>query len=363
MQLLPVDTNMDNKAGIIDSRRLKEAELKGDLFTYLLLLLCENGNIRNNEKCFGGQDSNINDILSHVNMNENNDQNMEGENIVLQKELSGTIVEDMDQPSELVDISKDTETDNKSTIKIGEDSISGNKAKLYIHLPDDVSPEEHPELRDLNMKKTTFHGYIEQPIGKESAGQDKIYMDLSNFDNNTKNQNNTGNFNNTHPVEQNSFMKTMDVFTGVPQNLSITPVHGTGPVEAHNIVTNILQHFLQASPSRPQVARIRLEPPELGEITLHISIKDKQLKTFIEVNHHVVKHIIENNLNKLINDLSMYGFVVEQFVVDLKKDGDYSGYKDFNDWMKTHRNFKKDSDNLLEHSEDEVDNRALSIIV
>lgn len=100
---------------------------------------------------------------------------------------------------------------------------------------------------------------------------------------------------------------------------NIKPFHTY--IEKASIIQQISQEMSHTVQIGSSNARIRLEPPELGEIYIDISVVDDSVNTVMSVENQEVKEIIETNLNQLEEELKNHGLKIEQFAVEMKERG------------------------------------------
>lgn len=77
----------------------------------------------------------------------------------------------------------------------------------------------------------------------------------------------------------------------------------------------ILDRMVWMMQSGEQRGRIRLHPPELGRLDLHLSIKNGHLQAHLGAESGMVKEIIEANLHQLKQQLQDQGLIVDRFEV------------------------------------------------
>ena len=82
-------------------------------------------------------------------------------------------------------------------------------------------------------------------------------------------------------------------------------------------IRNLHQHVLNQIRIRmdgaKNEARIRLHPPELGEIKIHMVMEDNRLTVRMEVAEQMVRHLLERDLDALKHVLSEAGIDVDGF--------------------------------------------------
>lgn len=66
-------------------------------------------------------------------------------------------------------------------------------------------------------------------------------------------------------------------------------------------------------------ARIRLHPPELGEIKIHLVMEDSRLTVRMEVAEQLVRHLLERDLNALKSVLAEAGIDVDGFDIQYRE--------------------------------------------
>ncbi len=115
------------------------------------------------------------------------------------------------------------------------------------------------------------------------------------------------------------------------QNASLEKLHHAGkstgnfgrlfnPSQETSTISNLLDRMQWMVEAGRQKARIRLSPPELGQIDLRLVIDQGHLHAHLGTDNPLVKEMIESNLGQLRQQLSDLGFVVEEFSVHVGQD-------------------------------------------
>jgi len=74
--------------------------------------------------------------------------------------------------------------------------------------------------------------------------------------------------------------------------------------------------------------RIRLFPPDLGEVKIKLELKGKKVKTFFLVENHKVKSIIDSGSARLAEAFNQEGYMLENFSVSV---GEHRGGRDMDE--------------------------------
>jgi flagellar hook-length control protein FliK len=90
--------------------------------------------------------------------------------------------------------------------------------------------------------------------------------------------------------------------------LEITRRHGI-----QNLHDHVLEQIRTKTQGLTSEARIRLSPPELGEIRIHMVMEDHRLTVRMEISEPLVRTLLERDLQQLKNTLSEAGIDVDQF--------------------------------------------------
>lgn len=122
-----------------------------------------------------------------------------------------------------------------------------------------------------------------------------------------------------------------------PQSPPLPPPKKTVEVSATNAqpkvqqVATVQQVFnvvkVKASQSGGE-ARLRLHPPELGEVKVKVIVADGKVWTHFEVTNPQVKPLLESNMNQLRNSLQENGLQLMDFQVDVDSGG-HGNYERF----------------------------------
>lgn len=98
----------------------------------------------------------------------------------------------------------------------------------------------------------------------------------------------------------------------------VQPFHIYRYTDQENIMRQISQRLIHTLSSGTHTAKIRLKPDELGEMSMDISVMDKNIKAIITVENYAVKETIETNLNRLEEELKNQGLKIEEFAVEMR---------------------------------------------
>ncbi|MCC7202989.1 MAG: flagellar hook-length control protein FliK [Nitrospirae bacterium] len=95
---------------------------------------------------------------------------------------------------------------------------------------------------------------------------------------------------------------------------------------SHNLRTGVLTQLADKLADMYFIgghsARIRLQPEELGNMHIDISVADDGIKAIVTVEEKLVKDMLESNLDTLVDELKKSGLNIDQFTVNVS----YSGY-------------------------------------
>ena len=98
--------------------------------------------------------------------------------------------------------------------------------------------------------------------------------------------------------------------------------HGIQDLHAH-----ILEELRgKIDPARNE-ARIRLSPPELGEIKIHLALQDHRLTLRMEVQEHGVRHLLARDLGQLRQALAEAGLEVDHLDIQARGERRWGAYR------------------------------------
>ena len=100
---------------------------------------------------------------------------------------------------------------------------------------------------------------------------------------------------------------------------------GLAEAARRNGIQDLHAHILEElrgkiDPTRNE-ARIRLSPPELGEIKIHLALQDHRLTVRMEVQENAVRHLLARDLDQLRHTLSEAGLEVDRFDIQARSEG------------------------------------------
>ncbi len=123
------------------------------------------------------------------------------------------------------------------------------------------------------------------------------------------------------------------------------------PKTAHEIIGQIVQKAKIISTPGVTKMQIELKPEHLGKLNLSITSENGSVTARFNAESHQVKSVIESNLNVLRDALAEQGVKVDQLIVNLGPDRDYSGFRERGSAFRN--NSTKGSRTVL--SDDELD--------
>jgi hypothetical protein len=94
-----------------------------------------------------------------------------------------------------------------------------------------------------------------------------------------------------------------------------------------NLIQLMSQQIIRASHIGNHTAKISLRPAELGDLRLDISVVDKNVNALIVVENEDVKKMVESGFNQLRDELKNQGLNVEQFKVEINREGLNDNFK------------------------------------
>ncbi len=200
-------------------------------------------------------------------------------------------------------------------IKAGNEHVQGPKLK---GIPESRQDEGHKQTKILGPSKRVLNMKIEP----KSMMAEKNEME------------------NSGPLN--------GVITEGPEVSVKSPLKGMGiglrlqPSSQIETITKIIEQFQLMVRSGYQESKIRLSPPELGDIDLKIAVKQGHLQAQLGIEHPWVKEIIDANINHLKESLSNLGFVVDKFEVSVGLgNGEFQGqWKEFSQDKKSTASFR-----------------------
>ena len=86
-------------------------------------------------------------------------------------------------------------------------------------------------------------------------------------------------------------------------------------VAEHEVLNQVLQRFHLTNRDQSTRINLKLHPAELGELQIHLSIKEGTIKASVVAQSQHVQEILEKNMAKLKTVLEQQGFVVEDIIV------------------------------------------------
>jgi len=94
------------------------------------------------------------------------------------------------------------------------------------------------------------------------------------------------------------------------------------PLDESRLVGDILQHSrILTRPNGASEVRITLHPPELGAITLRLTMRDDRLRAEVQVEHPAIRPLIEGVRQRIGQALAGDGISLERFDVGLRGEG------------------------------------------
>lgn len=115
------------------------------------------------------------------------------------------------------------------------------------------------------------------------------------------------------------------------QNAGLENVNKTEQTQLPRMAQNIFSQIVQKAKliNEPGLSEmsIQLKPNFLGKLNLNISVENGTVTAKFDAENHQVKAIIEANLNTLRDALSNQGVKVDQLVVNVGSEKNYSGFQ------------------------------------
>ncbi len=114
--------------------------------------------------------------------------------------------------------------------------------------------------------------------------------------------------------------------TGVPsgeaavntaQISQATPVWQNSPVNPADIIDQVRVQILQGSKSGEKKITMQLQPPELGKMSIELSLSDKQIEARIYTEHQVVREVVLSQIEQLRSQLAQEGWNLNKVDVNI----------------------------------------------
>lgn len=114
--------------------------------------------------------------------------------------------------------------------------------------------------------------------------------------------------------------------TGVPsaeaavnpaQISQAAPVWQNSPVNPADIIDQVRVQILQGSKSGEKKITMQLQPPELGKMSIELSLSDKQIEARIYTEHQVVREVVLSQIEQLRSQLAQEGWNLNKVDVNI----------------------------------------------
>lgn len=242
--------------------------------------------------------------------------------LINDKVLEGNLLK-LTNKTDITQINKSSESNRTVNVL---DNIEGLLSELNKNLKKNIVPnegkvelEETNELSEVKVDQLIINNTNLEEEKKDIVSIKDDTLSKNNDKSKLINQNKSDILiNNSNEFDQTLFTKPTnnEELISVDKNIEIN----TAILDKFDIIGQIKDKIVFTNIDNSNIAKIKLKPEALGEVTIKLSIQEGVVTGKISVENYEIKNMIDNNINQLKESLESKGINVEAFSVSVGED-------------------------------------------
>jgi len=227
--------------------------------------------------------------------------------------------------------------------------VNGEVTKASDELPEEISLEQLNSVEEVVAEKVSSEKVAEESPKETKAEQLKAAAEQSEnttvvSEVNTDSSSRQTNQQQSNADSNQSFAESLKFHNATVKTAAMKGTMASNPFEE-----KIMQQIIKGTQVSMNVGKdvsemmIKLNPKDLGNVSLKISLKNEQLVAEFNVENKTVKEVLESRLDDLKTALSDKGFTIEGLDVSVNQDADEQ-FRSYEEFIKQQKGKKRFND-------------------